>query len=95
MKSLKKLKGVTEQDIKTAEKKYKTAKEAYKEKGKAKGLGEKIGKAAHKVYLKGGALQHMVFAPVGGVIAGARSGKKAAEKEAAGEKESKLSRHSA
>ena len=35
MKSLKKLKGVTEQDIKTAEKKYKTAKEAYKEKGKA------------------------------------------------------------
>lgn len=68
---------------------------AHFDKGKAKGLGEKIGKAAHKVYLKGGALQHMVFAPVGGVIAGARSGKKAAEKEAAGEKESKLSRHSA
>lgn len=68
---------------------------AHFDKGKAKGIGEKIGKAAHKVYLKGGALQHTVLAPVGGIIAGTRSGKKAAEKEAAGEKESKLSRHSA
>lgn len=62
---------------------------AHFDKGKAKGIGEKIGKAAHKVYLKGGALQHTVLAPVGGIIAGTRSGKKAAEKEAAGEKESK------
>lgn len=68
---------------------------AHFDKGKAKGIGEKIGKAAHKVYLKGGALQHTVLAPVSGIIAGTRSGKKAAEKEAAGEKESKLSRHSA
>ena len=68
---------------------------AHFDKGKAKGLGEKIGKAAHKVYLKtGGALNHTSLAPTAGIIVGIRSGKKAAEKEAAGEKESKLSRHS-
>lgn len=39
-------------------------------------------------------LNHVALAPTAGIIAGVRSGKKAAEKEAAGEKESKLSRHS-
>lgn len=39
-------------------------------------------------------LNHTTIAPTVGLIAGIKSGKKAAEKEAAGEKESKLSRHS-
>lgn len=68
---------------------------AHFDKGRAKGLGEKIGKAAHKAYLKtGGMFNHSLLAPTAGMIVGARSGKKAAEKEAAGEKESKLARHS-
>lgn len=68
---------------------------AHFDKDKAKGLGEKIGKAAHKAYLKtGGMFNHSLLAPTAGMIVGARSGKKAAEKEAAGEKESKLARHS-
>ena len=68
---------------------------AHFDKGKAKGIGEKIGKAAHKVYLKGGAAQHSVIAPLAGIVAGVRSGKKKARLEEKGEKESKLNRHSA
>lgn len=68
---------------------------AHFDKGKAKGIGEKIGKAAHKVYLKGGALQHLTFAPIAGVVAGIRSGRKKAEAEKEGKEESKLNRHSA
>lgn len=65
------------------------------DKDKAKGVGEKIGKAAHKVYLKGGGAQHMIVAPIAGIAAGIRSGRKKAEKEAEGKEESKLNRHSA
>lgn len=65
------------------------------DKDKAKGVGEKIGKAAHKVYLKGGGYQHMIVAPIAGIAAGIRSGRKKAEKEAEGKEESKLNRHSA
>lgn len=68
---------------------------AHFDKGEAKGVGEKIGKAAHKIYLKGGAIQHLVAAPVAGIAAGIRSGRKKAEKEAEGKEESKLNRHSA
>lgn len=68
---------------------------AHFDKGKAKGIGEKIGKAAHKIYLKGGALQHLTFAPIAGVVAGVRSGRKKAEAEKEGKEESKLNRHSA
>lgn len=68
---------------------------AHFDKGEAKGVGEKIGKAAHKIYLKGGALQHLVAAPVAGIAAGIRSGRKKANLEAEGKEESKLNRHSA
>lgn len=68
---------------------------AHYDKRKVKSVSDAIGKVAHKAYLKtGGMLNHTVLAPTAGIIAGVRSGKKAAEKEAAGEKESKLSRHS-
>ena len=68
---------------------------AHYDKRKVKSVSDAIGKIAHKAYLMtGGMLNHMVLAPTAGIIAGVRSGKKAAEKEAAGEKESKLSRHS-
>lgn len=68
---------------------------AHYDKRKVKSVSDAIGKIAHKAYLKtGGMLNHTVLAPTAGIIAGVRSGKKAAEKEAAGEKESKLSRHS-
>lgn len=68
---------------------------AHYDKRKVKSVSDAIGKVAHKAYLKtGGMLNHTVLAPAAGIIAGVRSGKKAAEKEAAGEKESKLSRHS-
>lgn len=68
---------------------------AHYDKRKVKSVSDAIGKVAHKSYLKtGGMLNHTVLAPTAGIIAGVRSGKKAAEKEAAGEKESKLSRHS-
>ena len=69
---------------------------AHFDKGKAKGLGERIGKVAHKIYLKGGgAFQHTVAAPVAGIAAGIRSGRKKANLEAEGKEESKLNRHSA
>ena len=69
---------------------------AYFDKGKAKSVGEKFGKAAHKVYLKGGgAYQHMIIAPVAGIAAGIRSGLKKANLEDEGKEESKLNRHSA
>ena len=63
-------------------------------KDKAKTIGDKIGKAAHKYYEKtGGARNHVVLSPAAGIIAGIHSGKKRAEKEAKGEKESKFNRH--
>lgn len=68
---------------------------AHYDKRKIKSVSDAIGKVAHKAYLKTGEmLNHVALAPTAGIIAGVRSGKKAAEKEAAGEKESKLSRHS-
>lgn len=68
---------------------------AHYDKRKIKSVSDAIGKVAHKAYLKtGGMLNHVALAPTAGIIASVRSGKKAAEKEAAGEKESKLSRHS-
>ena len=69
---------------------------AHFDKGKAKGIGETIGKAAHKIYLKGGgAVHHQILPGVAGVIAGIRSGKKKADLEEEGKEESKLNRHSA
>lgn len=68
---------------------------AHYDKRKVKSVGDAVGKAVHKAYLKtGGMMNHIALAPTAGIIAGIRSGKKAAEKEAAGEKESKLNRHS-
>ena len=69
---------------------------AHFDKGKAKGIGEKIGKAAHKIYLKGGGLVHHNILPgVAGIAAGIRSGKKKADLEEEGKEESKLNKHSA
>lgn len=56
---------------------------AHYDKRKVKSVGDAVGKA----YLKtGGMMNHIALAPTAGIIAGIRSGKKAAEKEAAGEK---------
>lgn len=69
---------------------------AHFDKGKAKGVGEKIGKVAHKIYLKGGGIVHHNILPgVAGIAAGIRSGKKKADLEEEGKEESKLNKHSA
>lgn len=68
---------------------------AHFDKGEAKGVGEKVGKAAHKIYLKGGGqVHHFILPGVTAIAAGIRSGKKKADLEAEGKEESKLSRHS-
>lgn len=69
---------------------------AHFDKGKAKGIGEKIGKVAHKIYLKGGGIVHHNILPgVAGIAAGIKSGKKKADLEEEGKEESKLNKHSA
>lgn len=63
-------------------------------KDKAKTIGDKVGKAAHKYYkATGGMHNFLTLSPVAGIAAGIHSGKKKYEKEKKGEKESKWNRH--
>lgn len=63
-------------------------------KDKAKTVGDKVGKAAHKYYKATGGMHNFAtVSPIAGIAAGIHSGKKKYEKEKEGKKESKWNRH--
>ena len=63
---------------------------AHFDKGKVKGIGEKLGKAAHRYYLQG---RGSLISQMAGGIAGGISGRNKARLEEKGEKESKVNRY--